>query len=147
MLNGDEYKFQMGLELFGLNYNKINIEKSKEVILVESPKSVMQTDNFDMPNICCALFGMNFSLQKLKLLLTFGTERYIICLDKQYKEINDKEYKVWVKKINKIIDIIRPHAKEISVMWDKDNLLDYCDSPTDKGNDIFMKLYNERSIL
>ena len=148
MLNGDEYKFQMGLELFGLNYNKINIEKSKEVILVESPKSVMQADNFDMPNICCGMFGMNFSLQKLKLLLTFGVERFIIGLDKQYKEIGDNEYKAWAKKINKIIDIVRPYAKEISVMWDKDNnLLDYCDSPTDKGNDVFIKLYKGREIL
>lgn len=147
MLNGDEYKFQMGLELFGLNYNKVNIEKSKSVILVESPKSVMQADNFDMPNICCGIFGMNFSIQKLKLLLTFGVERFIICLDRQYKGVNDKEYQAWIKKINKIIDIVRPYAKEISVMWDKDNVLDYCDSPTDKGNDIFIKLYNERSIL
>ena len=148
MLNGDEYKFQMGLELFGLNYNKINIEKSKSVILVESPKSVMQADGFDIPNICCGMFGMNFSIQKLKLLLTFGVECYIIALDKQYKEVGDNEHKAWVKKINKIIDIIRPYAKEISIMWDKDNnLLDYCDSPTDKGNDVFIKLFNEREIL
>ena len=148
MLNGNEYKFQMGLELFGLNYNKINIEKFKSVILVESPKSVMQADSFDMSNICCGMIRMNFSIQKLKLILTFGVERYTIGLDKQYKEIGDNEHKAWVKKINKIIDIIKPYAKEISVIWDKDNnLLDYCDSPTDKGNDIFMKLYKEREVL
>ena len=87
--------------------NKINIEKFKSVILVESPKSVMQADSFDMSNICCGMFGMNFSIQKLKLLLTFGVERYTIGLDKQYKEIGDNEHKVWVKKINKIIDIIK----------------------------------------
>lgn len=147
MLNGDEYKFQMGLELFGLNYNKINIEKSKSVILVESPKSVMQFDSFSMSNICCGLFGMGFSLQKLKLLLGLGVDKFIVALDKQYEEIGNIEYKAWEKKVNKIIDIVRPYANEISVIWDKDKLLDYKDSPTDKGQDVFMELYNERDIL
>ena len=147
MLDGDEYKFQMGLELFGLNYNKINIEKAKQVILLESPKSVMQADNFSMPNICVGMFGMSFSLQKLKLLLNLGVDKFSIALDKQYEKIGNTEYKAWEKKINKIIDIIRPYANEISVIWDKDKLLNYKDSPTDKGENIFMQLWNEREIL
>lgn len=147
MLCGDEYKFQMGLELFGLNYNKVNIEKAKQVILLESPKSVMQFDNFSMPNICVGMFGMSFSLQKLKLLLGLGVDKFVVALDKQYKEIGNTEYKAWEKKINKIIDIVRPYANEISVIWDKDKLLDYKDSPTDKGQDVFMELYNGRDIL
>lgn len=147
MLNGEEYKFQMGLELFGLNYNKVNIEKSKSVILVESPKSVMQFDSFSMPNICCGLFGMGFSLQKLKILLGLGVDKFIITLDKQYEEIGNTEYKAWEKKINKIIDIVRPYANEISVIWDKGKLLDYKDSPTDKGQDIFMRLWKEREVI
>ena len=147
MLNGDEYKFQMGLELFGLNYNKVNIEKAKQVILLESPKSVMQFDNFCMPNICVGMFGMGFSLQKLKLLLGLGVDKFVIALDKQYEEIGNTEYKSWEKKINKIIDIIRPYANEIAVIWDKDKLLDYKDSPTDKGEDVFMKLWKEREKI
>ena len=148
-LNGNEYKFQMGLELFGLNYNKINIEKEKSVILLESPKSVMQADSFSRPNICVAMFGMNFSIQKLKLLLTFGVERYIIALDRQYDVMRGREWEKYKSKVNKIIDIIRPYAKEISIMYDNDTerLLDYKDSPTDKGEEVFMKLYNEREIL
>ena len=149
MLNGDEYKFQMGLELFGLNYNKINIEKEKSVILLESPKSVMQADSFNMPNICTAMFGMNFSIQKLKLLLTLGTERYIIGLDRQYDVMRGQEWEKYKSKVNKIIDIIRPYAKEISIIYDNDTerLLDYKDSPTDKGEKVFKKLYEEREIL
>ena len=147
MLCGDEYKFQMGLELFGLNYNKVNIEKAKQVILLESPKSVMQFDSFSMPNICVGMFGMGFSLQKLKLLLGLGVDKFHIALDKQYEEIDNIEYKAWKKKVNKIIDIVRPYANEISVIWDKGKLLDYKDSPTDKGEDIFIQLWNEREIL
>ena len=147
MLNGDEYKFQMGLELFGLNYNKINIEKAKQVILLESPKSVMQFDNFSMPNICVGMFGMGFSLQKLKLLLNLGVDKFVIALDKQYEKIGNTEYKAWEKKVNKIIDIVRPYANEISVIWDKDKLLNYKDSPTDKGEDVFMQLWKEREVI
>ena len=139
----------MGLELFGLNYNKINIEKSKSVILVESPKSVMQADSFNMPNICCGIFGMNFSIQKLKLLLTLGVENFIIALDRQYDVMRGKEWEKYKSKVNKIVDIIRPYAKEISIIYDTDmnRVLDYKDSPTDKGEDIFMKLYDEKEIL
>ena len=126
---------------------KINIEKAKQVILLESPKSVMQADNFSMPNICVGMFGMSFSLQKLKLLLNLGVDKFSIALDKQYEKIGNTEYKAWEKKINKIIDIIRPYANEISVIWDKDKLLNYKDSPTDKGENIFMQLWNEREIL
>ena len=149
LLNGKEYKFQMGLELFGLNYNKINIEKSKSVILVESPKSVMQADSFNMPNICCGMFGMNFSIQKLKLLLTLGVENFIIALDRQYDVMRGKEWEKYKSKVNKIIDIVRPYAKEIDIIYDNDmeRLLDYKDSPTDKGEDIFIKLWNEREAI
>ena len=149
MLNGDEYKCQMGLELFGLNYNKINIEKSKEVILLESPKSVMQADSFNMPNICVGMFGMNFSVQKLKLLLTLGVENFTIALDRQYDVMRGKEWERYKIKVNKIIDIIKPYAKEISIIYDDDieRLLDYKDSPTDKGEDIFNKLYKSREKL
>ena len=149
MLNGDEYKFQMGLELFGLNYNKINIEKSKSVILLESPKSVMQADSFDVPNICVAMFGMNFSIQKLKLLLNLGVEKFIIALDRQYDVMRGKEWEKYKVKVNKIINIIRPYAKEIDIIYDNDmeRLLDYKDSPTDKGENIFMQLFNEREVL
>ena len=142
MLNGDEYKFQMGLELFGLNYNKINIEKEKSVILLESPKSVMQADSFSMPNICCGMFGMNFSIQKLKLLLELCVETFYICLDRQYKNQKGKEWDKYVEKVNKIINIIKPYSNKIIVVYDKDNenLLDYKDSPTDKGEEIFKYL-------
>ncbi len=149
MLCGDEYKFQMGLELFGLNYNKVNIEKAKQVILLESPKSVMQADSFDMPNICVGMFGMNFSIQKLKLLLNLGVEKFIIALDRQYDVMRGREWKKYKIKVNRIIDIIKPYAKEISIIYDDDinRLLDYKDSPTDKGQDVFIQLWNEREII
>ena len=107
----------------------------------------MQADSFFMPNICVGMFGMNLSQQKLKLLVTLGVDRYIIALDKQYHTIGDTEYKIWEKKVNKIIDIIRPYAKTIEVIWDKDNTLNYCDSPTDKGEQKFLKLYNGSEVL
>lgn len=149
MLNGDEYKFQMGLELFGLNYNKINIEKSKQVILLESPKSVMQADGFNMPNICVGMFGMNFSIQKLKLLLNLGVENFVIALDRQYDVMRGREWEKYQTKVNRIIDTVKPYAKEISVIYDSDmdRLLDYKDSPTDKGEDIFKRLFEEREVL
>ena len=92
---------------------------------------------------------MNFSIQKLKLLLTLGVENFIIALDRQYDVMRGKEWEKYKSKVNKIVDIIRPYAKEISIIYDTDmnRVLDYKDSPTDKGEDIFMKLYDEKEIL
>ena len=41
----------------------------------------------------------------------------------------------------------QPNANEIAVIWDKDKLLDYKDSPTDKGENIFIQLWNKKEII
>lgn len=79
----------MGLVLFGLNMNKADIERTKTAILFESPKSVMLMDNFYDYNISVGIFGMNFQMTKLKLLLKYGCTKFIIALDRQYQNVTE----------------------------------------------------------
>jgi hypothetical protein len=154
MLDGFEYKFNSSSVLYGLNMNKMFIQGSKEVIIVEAPKGVQQLDTFGVYN-SVGLFGRSLQRDKLKLLLKYGVEKFVIALDKQYEKQFDenkeitKDYENYIKIINKIIETIKPYAKEISIIYDKDEhcLLDFKDAPMDKGKDIWNKMYKEREII
>lgn len=154
MLDGTEYKFQMGLVLYGLNMNKADIERTRTAILFEAPKSVIHIDGFYDYNISVAMFGMNLQKVKLKLLLKYGVNKFIIALDRQYKNvmINDeytKEFLKYREKVDRIIDMIRPYAQEIGVVWDndEDRFLGYKDSPVDQGKEVWEKLFERREIV
>lgn len=154
LLDGTEYKFQMGLVLYGLNMNKADIERTRTVILFESPKSVMLMDGFYDYNISVGMFGMNLQKAKLKLLLKYGVNKFVIALDRQYQNVTidgeyTKEFLKYREKVDRIIDVIKPYAQEISVVWDndEDRLLDYKDAPCDKGKEVWEKLYKQREVV
>lgn len=154
LLDGTEYKFQMGLVLFGLNMNKADIERTGTAILFESPKSVMIMDGFYDYNISVGMFGMNLQRAKLKLLLKYGVSKFVIALDRQYQNVMidgeyTKEFIKYREKVDRIIDMVKPYAQEISVIWDndEDRLLDYKDAPIDKGKKIWEQLYERREVV
>ena len=154
MLDGTEYKFQMGLVLYGLNMNKADIERTGTAILFESPKSVMIMDGFYDYNTSVGMFGMNLQRAKLKLLLKYGVSKFVIALDRQYQNVMidgeyTKEFIKYREKVDRIIDMVKPYAQEISVVWDndEDRLLDYKDAPCDKGKEVWEQLYERREIV
>ena len=154
LLDGTEYKFQMGLVLYGLNMNKADIERTRTAILFEAPKSVIHIDGFYDYNISVAMFGMNLQKAKLKLLLKYGVNKFIIALDRQYKNVMidgeyTKEFLKYREKVDRIIDMIRPYAQEIGVVWDndEDRFLEYKDSPVDQGKEAWEKLFKRREIV
>lgn len=154
MLDGTEYKFQMGLVLYGLNMNKADIERTRAAILFEAPKSVIHIDGFYDYNISVAMFGMNLQKAKLKLLLKYGVNKFIIALDRQYENVMidgkyTKEFLKYREKVDRIIDMIRPYAQEIGVVWDndEDRFLGYKDSPVDQGKEVWEKLFERREIV
>ena len=132
---------------YGLNFNKENIKKIKKVILVESEKAVMQLEDILGNNIALALSSSSISLVQIELLKELGVEEVILALDKEYEEYGSKEEKNYAMKIKKgFINKLQAYFS-ISILWDKENLLEYKDSPTDKGGEVFMYLYNKRIII
>jgi len=152
LLNGDEYNFPTSMILYGLDKNKDNIIKSKTVLIFEAPKSVLQMEEILKHNNSVALFGTNLSKYKRNTLFKLGVINYVICLDKQYikwynNDIDeDVEFKRWKYNINKIINDLKGYGN-ISIVYDKNELLDHKDSPSDKGRDVWNKLWNKREII
>ena len=151
-LDGTEYKFPMSNVLYGLNINKGNIEYTKSVILFEGLKSVLKMDNILEYNNSTAIFGLNFQKAKRDILIKLGITNVVIALDKQYHKMYDDngektdEFVLYEKKVMKIVDMMSPYVETIDVVYDTDesNLLDYKDSPCDKGEDVWWKLWNSK---
>lgn len=154
--NNAEYRFNASTVLYGLNWTKANIENTKEAILFEAPKSVMQMEDILTINNTVGMFGMNLQNAKRNKLIQLGVEKIGIALDKQYHTVYDdngeltEEYVKWKAKVNKIIDKFKGFVKEIYVIYDdndKEPLLSYKDSPSDKGKEVWEKLYEKREIV
>ncbi|HIH2836239.1 hypothetical protein SRD62_12815 [Clostridioides difficile] len=137
------YNHRLSLNLYGLNINEQAIKKRKKVIVFEGEKSVLQMATMYKNNPSVAICGSNFSREQKKILLDLGIEELIIAFDRQFKTKGDEEYIAWKNKISKLVQDIKD-VVSISVIWDEDNLLDYKDSPSDKGKKIFEKLLKNR---
>ena len=148
ILNYQMYNHALGFNLYNLNNSKNNIRSIKKAIVFEGEKSsLLYSSYFGIDNdISVAVCGSNLTNYQIKLLKDLDVEEVIIAFDKQFKELGDEEWKLWTNKLKEI------HKKynslvNISFIFDKWNLLDYKDSPIDKGKDTFLELFKRRVSL
>lgn len=134
-----EYRFPTGQVLYGLYQNLKAIKSSQTAILFEAPKSVLQMESILDNNISVAMFGWNCQKKKRDLLLDIGVKKIYISIDKQYESIESPKFSIYQNQVNKIIKLFKPYC-EVHIIWDNENLLDYKDSPSDKGKEIWSKL-------
>lgn len=137
------YSHPLSLNLYGLNYTKDNIKKNGYAFLFEAEKSLMQLDNFSMDNCGVAVCGSNFNKYQLQILLrSCYPKEIIICFDKENNGFDDKYF-------NKLWNIGKKYSNycNFSFIYDRENLLNLKDSPTDKGEVIFKKLLERRTRI
>lgn len=148
---GEKISSPSSFYLFGLAYNKKNIQLNKKAIVFEGEKSVMLLDDVLGPNnnISVATFGMNFSRHQYEKLKSLGIEEIVIAFDRQFQEVGDKEYQNLMRVIQNIVDrySILDDNISFSFILDRDKKTDYKDSPVDKGLDIFSELYHSREKI
>ena len=145
---GQTYSHPLSLNLYGLNFNYQNIQKTKKAIIFESEKSVMMYDSWfgSENNISVACCGSSVSIHQINLLLNLGVTEIIIGLDKQFENNYNKEFQKYLNNVCKIANKILNFCNT-SIIFDNLNLLDYKDAPIDKGKDVFIKLFNNRIMM
>ena len=148
IINGKMYSHPLGFSLYNLNNSKKAISTFQKAIVFEGEKSCLKYASYfgqesDISVACC---GSNLINYQVKLLLSLGVKEIIIALDKQFQKIGDNEWQKWVIKLKTLYNKYGNYVL-ISFVFDKENLLEYKDSPIDKGKDIFLKLYQKRIIL
>lgn len=145
-IHGITYKHPLGEHFYGLHINKKCIQRVKKVMLVESEKGVLQAGTlFGINNnFTLGLSGNKVSSHQRDLLMSLGVEEVIIALDRQYVNVGDVEYYKWVEHLQK--HVIQPLVTyfKVYVIWDMENLLDYKDSPLDKGRETLLKLMKQK---
>lgn len=142
------FAHNLGDALYGLWLNKDCIKRKRKIMLVEAEKSVMQMASFFgiENNYSVAICGSNLSKRQIELILELAPLEIIVALDKEYEELDSNEYKVWQDKmLKKFVKPLSPYVK-VSVIVDRDNLLGLKDSPTDRGVETFLKLFNDREV-
>lgn len=119
--------------LYGLAENREYIEKEREIILFEGAKSVLLADTYGFRN-CAAILTSHLNPAQMKILAGLGCTA-VFALDRDVDVRADRN----IRKLKEYIKVKR--------LTDPDGLLGEKDSPVDRGEEVFRKLYEQRSYL
>ena len=140
-IEGKWYSHPLSLNLYGLNMTKENIRSTGIAYLFEAEKSVLQMDSFSIPNCAAAVCGSKLNKYALDILIrTCHPQEVVVCFDKEELSKYEESY---FDKLLKMCQKYKNYA-QFSFIYDKENLLELKDSPTDKGEDVFLKLLKKR---
>lgn len=134
------YSHPLSLNLYGLNLTKENICKSGIAFLFEAEKSVLQFESFSTPNCAAAVCGNKLNKYALDILIRECHPREIVICFDQEEEPKSSNY------FNKLYVLCQKYSvyANFSFIYDKQHLLNLKDSPSDKGEEIFIKLLQKR---
>ena len=116
--------------IYGLAENKEFIQKKREVILFEGCKSVLLADTWGIKNTG-AILTSHINEDQMKALAKLGF-RVVFAFDKDVNPLEDHN----IQKLKQYVNV--------EYIRDRYNLLDEKDSPVDKGEEVFRKLYANR---
>ncbi len=143
---GKTLSFPTSLNLYGLYQNKETIMKTKQVIVFESEKSVMQLDTImNGHGNGLALSGQSLSDWQIKKLMELDINEVVVALDKDYKD--QAGYNLRATMLVKMFSRLLLRFNVSVIFDDVDGLLGYKDSPTDRGKDVFLKLMRDRKVM
>ena len=142
MLDGTVLKFSTNQCLYGLDQNKSDIEKCRQVLLFESEKSILKADSWHIHN-ALAVFGSNISKRHIEMLLELGVNDVVLCMDSDYRQVGDDDFKFFVAKMRKLAGKLRGYFN-VSIIYNNQGYDGYKYSPVDFDRWQFDKLYESR---
>jgi hypothetical protein len=137
------YAHPLSLNLYGLNYNKENIRNYGVCYIGEAEKFCMQMDSFNFPNCSVAVCGSQLNKYQIDLLMRICHPREIVvCFDKEEKFGETKYF-------DKLYNVCKKYRNycNMSFIYDRNNLLNLKESPTDRGQKVFEELVEGRVMV
>lgn len=141
-LDGTVLKFPSSQLFYGYDQNKAAIEKSRQVVLFESEKSVLKAPQYGIDN-ALAVFGSNISKQHIQLLLELGVNDVVLCMDSDYHQVGDDEFKFFVVKMKKLAAKLKPYFS-VSIVYNNQGYDMYKCNMMDMSYEQAMKLWESR---
>lgn len=141
------YSVPTQFHLFGLYQNEEYIRKIKKVALFESEKSLYKLESwYGRRNFGLSLFGSNLSQWHIQTIISLGVQEVLICLDREYKDIDSEECRIYQQKILRMCQSLVNYVK-VSVIVDREGLTPYKSSPVDLSQEIFETLCDQKQII
>ena len=139
-IEGQDYRHLLRNNLYGLYQNQQAIRRCGKVVLFEAEKSVLQCAGYyGANNFTVAVCGSNVSRWQRDTLLSLGVREVFLAFDKEYHAPFTSESDAYADKILNLASLFTPYVTTY-VLWDVDGLLDYKDSPSDKGCEVLDQL-------
>ena len=139
------WSFPNSLNLYGLHKAKDAIKETGIVIIFEGAKSVMLAKSYGYNNaVATHTFGAH--INHISMLIDCGAKEIVLAFDKEYTDKDGKSWELYEKKTRSLAAKVKDYV-EVSRIIDIDDLIGYKDSPTDRGKEIFEKLYNNRENI
>lgn len=135
----------LSYNLYGINFNKEAIKRTKTVFIFEGEKSVLLCDTwYKDNNVSVATCGNKLNKFQINLLLKLGVQNVVLCYDRM-----DKDKKSNSEYFNKLKEICKKYNNymNFSFIYDRNCVLDYKASPVDSGQKIFEQLLSERVVI
>lgn len=150
-INGTLYNFPSMFNLYGFYHNRESMSKNRKAMLVEGEKSVFKNETYyGANNFSSAVCGSNISTWQRDKVLSTGVEEVFIAFDKfrsQGDFESDDRYALhlaeYQKKLLRLAHLFTPFIR-VYIIWDSENLLDYNDSPLDKGKGVLEELMKNK---
>lgn len=143
------YNHPLAFNLYNLNNSKENIRRMGVALVCEGEKSALKITEYlgTSNDISVAVCGSSISKYQFDLLLSFGMREMAVCFDKDFEQVGDENYYNVIEKLQKIYDKYSASCN-VSFLFDKHgDKLEYKNSPTDQGKEVFMQLWKDRVFL
>jgi hypothetical protein len=145
------YNHMTMMNLYGLHKTKNAVKKLKKIMFLEGEKSVLKCqDYYGELNFTCAVCSSNISNFHRDMAVSLGVEEVFIAFDKfrakedmESEELYQKRFFDYQEKLIKYAQKFTPYCR-VYILWDTDNLLDYKDSPADKGKEVLDQLMKNK---
>ena len=139
------WSFPNSKNLYGLHKAQDAIKKTGIAFVFEGAKSVMLARHYGYSNaIATHTYGIHEN--HISMLIECGAKEIVLGFDKQYRDTLGIEWELFERKTKGIAEKAKNFVC-ISRLIDTENQLEYKDSPTDKGKDVFERLLALRENL
>ena len=144
-IEGKFLSHKLGNEFYGLWICAEQIKRTKTAIIVEAEKSVLQGYTmYQNESVIIATCGSNISQTQIHILLhDLEVNTVLYAPDRDYHDAHSFEAEAWFNQQYKKLEGLIPYCNVYLIADDKDRL-NYKQSPTDCGKDIFEELLNEK---
>lgn len=143
-LEGRDFRHALKYNLYGLNVIQDVVRRTGKIVLAEAEKSALQSYSYyGECSFTAAVCGSNISNYQRDLIVSLGVQEIFLAFDKEYHEAYTEESDRYSDKILKLAGLFTPYAR-VYVLWDVGHLLDYQDSPFDKGKEVLEQLMKRK---